>query len=60
MTQPPKLFISGHSHILKVKYDSSLGLLPSTRGSGEIWFSQGTDPCTIQHGKRKFLRFGGD
>ena len=24
MTRPPKLFISGHSHILKVKYDKTL------------------------------------
>ena len=33
MTQPPKLFISGHSHILKVKYDSSLGLLHINQGA---------------------------
>ena len=33
MTQPPKLFISGHSHILKVKYDSSLGLLHINPGA---------------------------
>lgn len=27
LTRPPKLFISGHSHILKVKYDKTLGML---------------------------------
>lgn len=27
MTRPPKLFISGHSHILKVKYDKTLDML---------------------------------
>ena len=26
LTRPPKLFISGHSHILKVKYDKTLDL----------------------------------
>jgi hypothetical protein len=35
-TSPPKLFISGHSHILKVIYDKKLGLLhlnPGAAGS---------------------------
>lgn len=35
-TNPPKLFISGHSHILKVIYDKKLGLLhlnPGAAGS---------------------------
>lgn len=35
MTRPPKLFISGHSHILKVKYDKTLDMLhiiPELRG----------------------------
>ena len=27
MTRPPKLFISGHSHILKVKYDKTLDFI---------------------------------
>ena len=31
--QPPRLFISGHSHILKVKYDPSLGLLHINPGA---------------------------
>lgn len=31
--QPPRLFISGHSHILKVKYDRSLGLLHINPGA---------------------------
>ena len=30
---PPKLFISGHSHILKVMYDKSLGLLHINPGA---------------------------
>lgn len=30
---PPKLFVSGHSHILKVKYDSTLGLLHINPGA---------------------------
>ena len=33
MTRPPKLFISGHSHILKVKYDQKLGLLHINPGA---------------------------
>ena len=32
-THPPQLFISGHSHILKVKYDSKLGLLHINPGA---------------------------
>ncbi len=32
-TRPPKLFISGHSHILKVKYDKTLGLLHINPGA---------------------------
>lgn len=34
--RPPKLFISGHSHILKVKYDRSLGLLHINPGAAGI------------------------
>lgn len=30
---PPNLFISGHSHILKVKYDKTLGLLHINPGA---------------------------
>ena len=30
---PPKLFISGHSHILKVQYDKTLGLLHINPGA---------------------------
>ena len=33
MARPPKLFISGHSHILKVKYDQKLGLLHINPGA---------------------------
>lgn len=33
LINPPKLFISGHSHILKVKYDDCLGLLHINPGA---------------------------
>ncbi len=32
-TRPPKLFISGHSHILKVKYDKTLDMLHINPGA---------------------------
>lgn len=35
-TDPPLLFISGHSHILKVKYDKTLGLLHINPGAAGI------------------------
>jgi predicted phosphodiesterase len=35
-THPPKLFISGHSHILKVKYDKTLELLHINPGAAGI------------------------
>jgi putative phosphoesterase len=35
-TKPPKMFISGHSHILKVKYDKTLGLLHINPGAAGI------------------------
>ena len=34
---PPKLFISGHSHILKVKFDKTLGLLHINPGAAGIY-----------------------
>jgi len=34
---PPKLFISGHSHILKVKYDKTLNLLHINPGAAGIY-----------------------
>ncbi len=34
--RPPGLFISGHSHILKVKYDPSLGLLHVNPGAAGL------------------------
>ena len=37
---PPKLFISGHSHILKVMYDNSLGLLHINPGAAGIYGAQ--------------------
>ena len=33
LVHPPKLFISGHSHILKVKYDKTLDLLHINPGA---------------------------
>jgi len=39
--QPPNLFISGHSHILKVKYDRNLNLLHINPGAaGKYGFHQ--------------------
>ena len=34
--RPPKLFISGHSHILKVMYDKKLGLLHINPGAAGL------------------------
>lgn len=34
---PPKLFLSGHSHILKVKYDKTLGLLHINPGAAGLY-----------------------
>lgn len=36
LVRPPKLFISGHSHILKVKYDKTLGMLHVNPGAAGI------------------------
>ncbi len=36
MNRPPKLFISGHSHILKVEYDKQLGLLHINPGAAGL------------------------
>ncbi len=35
-TKPPKLFISGHSHILKVQFDKTLGLLHINPGAAGL------------------------
>ena len=42
--RPPQLFISGHSHILKVKFDKTLGLLHISPGAAGIlgWHKQRT------------------
>lgn len=42
--RPPQLFISGHSHILKVKFDKTLGLLHINPGAAGIqgWHKQRT------------------
>ncbi len=37
LTRPPKLFISGHSHILKVKYDKTLDMLHINPGAAGIY-----------------------
>lgn len=36
LTRPPQLFISGHSHILKVKYDKTLGMLHINPGAAGL------------------------
>ena len=36
LARPPKLFISGHSHILKVKYDKTLDMLHINPGAAGI------------------------
>lgn len=33
LTRPPQLFISGHSHVLKVKYDKTLSMLHINPGA---------------------------
>lgn len=35
-THPPQLFISGHSHILKIKYDKTLNLLHINPGAAGL------------------------
>lgn len=35
-TKPPQLFISGHSHILKIKYDKTLNLLHVNPGAAGV------------------------
>ena len=48
LVRPPKLFISGHSHILKVKFDKTLNMLHINPGAAGIyWF----------HKVRTLLRF---
>ena len=36
LTRPPQLFISGHSHILKIQYDKTLNLLHINPGAAGI------------------------
>jgi putative phosphoesterase len=48
---PPKLFISGHSHILKVKFDKTLNLLHINPGAAGI---------SGFHTVRTLVRFGID
>lgn len=44
MKSPPQLFISGHSHILKIKYDQSLRLLHINPGAAGLqgWHKERT------------------
>ena len=59
LANPPKLFISGHSHILKVKYDQTLGLLHINPGSSRnIRIPYGPYFSTFQHRQRKLFRPG--
>ncbi len=37
LVRPPKLFISGHSHILKVKYDKTLDMLHINPGAAGLY-----------------------
>ena len=37
LVKPPRLFISGHSHILKVKYDKTLDMLHINPGAAGIY-----------------------
>ncbi len=37
LVHPPKLFISGHSHILKVKYDKTLDMLHINPGAAGVY-----------------------
>ena len=52
-TNPPTLFISGHSHILKVNMTTGWDCCTSIRGSRKIWLSPGTYLIrfTIENGK---------
>lgn len=40
MTNPPRLFISGHSHILKVMMDKKLGMLHINPGAAGLYGQQ--------------------
>lgn len=44
ISSPPKLFIAGHSHILKVQYDKSLGILHINPGAAGLqgWHKERT------------------
>ena len=51
---PPQLFIAGHSHILKIKYDRTLNLLHINPGAAGIsgWHKDRTlVRLTIEHNK---------
>jgi hypothetical protein len=48
LTRPPRLFVSGHSHILKVQYDRTLQMLHINPGAAGV---QGW------HTKRTLVRF---
>ena len=48
MVRPPQIFISGHSHILKVMFDKTLGTLHLNPGAAGI---------SGFHQKRTLIRF---
>ncbi|MDR3119591.1 MAG: metallophosphatase family protein [Mediterranea sp.] len=51
LARPPKLFISGHSHIVKVKYDKTLDMLHINPGAAGMYGS---------HSVRTLVRFAID
>ena len=61
LSRPPRLFVSGHSHILKVKYDRTLGLLHiaaahQPRRRRQAGLAQGADAGAIRHRQRRLPR----
>ncbi len=58
MVRPPQLFISGHSHILKVKYDKTLNMLhinPGAAGKQGFHKTRTMIRLTIDNGSFKDL-----
>ena len=56
MTRPPKLFISGHSHILKVKYDKTLDMLHINPGAAGMSGFHNWIPTTDNRLLRRIIR----
>lgn len=53
-SSPPQLFISGHSHILKIKYDNALHLLHINPGAAGLqgWHRERTLACLTIEGEK--------